>query len=99
VRRGQARLARGLRIDVPVLVCTAAESGPNSRTNPLLDAQDTVLDVQQIWARAPRLGDDVTLVTIPGGIHDLALSADGPRAEYLRTVTEFLVRVRGDRAA
>lgn len=99
VRRGQARLARGLRIDAPVLVATAAESGPNSRSNPLLDAQDTVLDVQQIWARAPRLGEDVTLVTIAGGIHDLALSADGPLAEYLRTVTQFLARVQGDRAA
>lgn len=99
VRRGQARLARGLRIQAPVLVCTAAESGPNSRDNPLLDAQDTVLDVAQIWARAPRLGDDVTLVTVPGGIHDLALSADGPRDAYLRTVASWLSRTTGTRAA
>lgn len=99
VRRGQARLARGLRIEAPVLVCTAAESGPNSRTNPLLDAQDTVLDVEQIWARAPRLGEDVTLVTIPGGIHDLALSAPEAYAAYTTAVFEWLASVTGSRAA
>lgn len=99
VRRGQARLARGLRVEAPVLVCTAAESGPNSRENPLLDAQDTVLDVEQIWARAPRLGQDVTLVTVPGGIHDLALSADAPRAQYLAEVLDWLGQVTGARAA
>jgi alpha-beta hydrolase superfamily lysophospholipase len=99
VRRGQARLARGLRIEAPVLVATAAESGPNSRENPLLDAQDTVLDVAQIWARAPRLGDDVTLLTVPGGIHDLALSADGPRERYLAEVLDWLGQVTDTRAA
>ncbi|WP_454049251.1 alpha/beta hydrolase [Cellulomonas sp. Marseille-Q8402] len=99
VRRGQARLARGLTIEAPVLVCTAAESGPNSRSNPLLDAQDTVLDVAQIWSRAPRLGDDVTLMAVPGGIHDLALSADAPRAEYLDGVVDWLAQVAEHRAA
>jgi alpha-beta hydrolase superfamily lysophospholipase len=99
VRRGQARLARGLRIDAPVLVCTAAQSGPNSRQNPLLDAQDTVLDVTQIWARTPKLGEDVTLVTVPGGIHDLSLSADEPRAAFFEAVFDWLQEVTDTRAA
>src|SRR3712207_1571146 len=64
IRRGHARLARGLEIAVPVLVCTAATSGPNREDNPDLDRQDTVLDVEHIAARAPRLGADVTLVRI-----------------------------------
>lgn len=88
VRRGQARLARGLRIAAPVLVATASASGPNRLDNPDLDRQDTVLDVRQIVARAPLLGPDVTLLTVEDGIHDLALSADGPREHYLdRTFT------------
>ncbi|HEY0218066.1 MAG TPA: alpha/beta hydrolase [Cellulomonas sp.] len=99
VRRGQARLARGLHLTAPVLVATAAASGPNSRENPLLDAQDTVLDVEQIRARAARLGDDVTLVTVPGGIHDLSLSADAPRAAYVDAVFGWLAEVAGTRAA
>jgi alpha-beta hydrolase superfamily lysophospholipase len=58
-----------------------------------------VLDVRQIWARAPRLGEDVTVVTVPGGIHDLALSADGPRAAYEQAVFGWLTEVSGQRAA
>lgn len=83
VRRGQARVAQGLRISAPVLVATSAASGPNRLDNPDLDRQDTVLDVAQIAARAPLLGPDVTLLTVDDGIHDLALSAPRPRAEYL----------------
>jgi alpha-beta hydrolase superfamily lysophospholipase len=90
VRRGQARLARGLEVAAPVLVCTSASSGPNTLVNPLLDAQDTVLDVDQIAERAPRVGPEVTLVRIPGGVHDLALSSPRPRAIYLRTVLAWL---------
>jgi alpha-beta hydrolase superfamily lysophospholipase len=90
VRRGQAHLAQGLHIAAPVLVCTSASSGPNTQDNPLLDAQDTILDVDQIADRAPRLGDEVTLVRIAGGVHDLALSAPRPRAIYLRTVMAWL---------
>lgn len=90
VRRGQARLARGLEVAAPMLVCTSASSGPNSLANPLLDAQDTVLDVDQIAERAPRVGPEVTLVRVPGGVHDLALSAPRPRAIYLQTVVAWL---------
>ncbi|WP_182111276.1 MULTISPECIES: alpha/beta hydrolase [unclassified Actinotalea] len=90
VRRGHARLARGLRIPVPVLVATSAESGPNRLDNPDLDRQDTVLDVAQIALRAPLLGPDVTLVRIEGGVHDLVLSAPGPREDYLATVFSWL---------
>ncbi|MDO8120446.1 alpha/beta hydrolase [Isoptericola sp. b490] len=93
VRRGQARLARGLRITAPVLVCTAAASGPNSPDNPLLDSQDTVLDVEQIVERAPALGDEVTVVRVPGGVHDLTLSAARPRAIYHETVRAWLTAV------
>lgn len=90
VRRGQARLARGLAVAAPVLVCTSTASGPNALDNPDLDRQDTVLDVAQIAARAPRIGPDVTLVQVAGAVHDLSLSAPGPRAVYLSTVLGWL---------
>ena len=90
VRRGQARLAKGLDIAAPVLVCTASDSGPNTFDNPDLDRQDTVLDVRQISARARKLGPDVTVVRIPGGIHDLALSAAGSRAAFFATTFGWL---------
>ncbi|WP_051480616.1 alpha/beta hydrolase [Cellulomonas sp. KRMCY2] len=90
VRRGQARLVQGLQISAPVLVCTAQTSGANSMGNPGLDSQDTILDVEQIAARVPLLGADVTLVRIADGIHDLSLSAEGPRAEFFATVFGWL---------
>jgi alpha-beta hydrolase superfamily lysophospholipase len=90
IRRGHARLARGLEISVPVLVCTAAASGPNRDDNPDLHRQDTVLDVEHIAARAPRLGTDVTLVRIEDGIHDLSLSAEPARTVFFDTVFEWL---------
>ncbi|ANC30156.1 Alpha/beta hydrolase family protein [Isoptericola dokdonensis DS-3] len=98
VRQGQLRVARGLRIACPVLVGRAAASGPDSVDNPLLDAQDTVLDTVRIGHLAPRLGADVTQLVVDGGVHDLMLSAEGPRAQYLAGVTGFLDRsLRGVR--
>ncbi|MDF2848949.1 MAG: alpha/beta hydrolase [Oerskovia sp.] len=93
VRQGQARLARGLDVACPVLVARSAASGPDDLDNPLLDAQDTVLDVAQIERLAPRIGADVTVRAIQGGVHDLTLSADGPRRAYLAAVLGWL----GDR--
>lgn len=88
--RAQRAVARGLAVEVPVLVCTSASYGPNRDDNPELRRQETVLDLARTWRLAPRLGPDVTAVRIAGGVHDLSLSADGPRAEYLRTVLDWL---------
>ena len=88
--RAHRAVARGLALGVPVLVCTAASYGPNRDDNPDLRRQDTVLDLSRTWRLAPRLGNDVTMVRIAGAVHDLSLSADGPREEYLRTVLDWL---------
>ncbi|GAB2470265.1 alpha/beta hydrolase [Xylanimonas ulmi] len=90
VRRAQARVARGLAIACPVLLAASAASSRDAPDNPLVDSTDTVLDVEQIVARAPRLGRDVTVLRIEGGVHDLALSADGPRQAYLDAVLGWL---------
>ncbi len=93
VRAGQARVARGLAIACPVLVAHCATSGPDKPDNPDLDRQDTVLDVRAIARVVPSLGPDVAVRTIEGGVHDLVLSADEPRAAYLAALAEFLDRV------
>ena len=82
VRRGQARLARGLDIDCPVLMCCSARSGPHDRPHPDLGRTDSVLDVGHMVARAPGLGEDVTVVRITDGVHDLALSAPRARQRF-----------------
>jgi alpha-beta hydrolase superfamily lysophospholipase len=93
VRQGQFRVARGLEIACPVLVAHSDASGPDRDDSPTLDEQDTVLDVRTIARLAPGLGADVDVRVIEGGVHDLLLSADEPRAAYLGTVAGFLARV------
>ena len=80
----------GLDVREPVLVCSAARSGPNSEDNPDLRCSDTVLDVRQIAYRAPLLGEDVTYEPIEGAVHDLALSARPARDTYLAVVLGWL---------
>ena len=90
VRRGHARVVRGLAVDVPVLVLASDAAGPHKVPHDALLSTDSVLDPAQIARRAHRLGDDVTYVEVAGGAHDLALSAPPVRERYLREVTDFL---------
>lgn len=97
VRAGHRRVARGLDIQVPVLVLASDASGPDDREHDALLTTDSVLDVAHIRSLAPRLGPDVTFVEVPGGAHDLALSPPPARERYLKEVVGFLDRVTGGR--
>ncbi len=98
VRRGQARLHRGLDIGVPALILRSRMSHFARRYEPELDRADGVLDVTQIQRWAGCLGDRTTIVPIDGARHDVFLSAPGPRAaafaeldlwlDWLRAVAE-----------
>jgi alpha-beta hydrolase superfamily lysophospholipase len=92
IRRGHRAVARGLDIRVPVLVCTADASGPADRDHEAIGRTDSVLDVEHMWRHAPRLGTDVTVVRIPDGVHDLALSSEPARSTYLDAVQEWVGR-------
>ncbi|WP_152189244.1 alpha/beta hydrolase [Georgenia satyanarayanai] len=90
VRREHARVARGLAVDVPVLLCCSTRSGsPSSPSEEELRSADCVLDVRHMVDRAPRLGPDVSVVQVDGGVHDLALSPEPARATYERTAVEW----------
>ena len=86
IHRGHRAVAGGLAIDVPVLVCCSTASGPDDRWHEAITRTDSVLDVEQIAARTPGLGADVTLARIPDGIHDLALSPEPARSRYVDAV-------------
>jgi alpha-beta hydrolase superfamily lysophospholipase len=49
-----------------------------------------VLDVEQIAARAVRLGPHVTVVRIPEGLHDITLSAPHVRKHALEEIGRFV---------
>ena len=90
IRHGHQRVAAGLDIAVPVLVLASARSSFARRWSEELRGVDTVLDVEQIAARAVRLGRHVTVVRITDGLHDLMLSAEPVRAAVLVEITRFL---------
>ena len=91
IRAGHRRVARGLHVEAPVLVVTSEATGAGDRPHDDILTTDAVLDVRDMVARAPRLGDDVTLVQLPGA-HDLCLSPEPARGRYLRTVLDWLDR-------
>ncbi|MFV0633002.1 alpha/beta hydrolase [Demequina sp.] len=91
--RARREVARGLAISVPVLVARSASCGPDRADNPRHQEQDVVVDTAAIAAHAPGLGERVEELVIDGAIHDLALSADGPRDTYLDAVADFVDRV------
>ena len=90
IRRGHARLKAGLHIDCPVLVCASTASGDHRKLTPQTTTTDVVLNVDHMVEAAPRLGQDVTVVRIPDGVHDLALSGPVARQRFFAEVFAWL---------
>lgn len=89
VLRGHAAVARGLDIDCPVFVATSERTQWLRRFRRRAREADTVLDVDKIAAAAWRLGDCVTLVRIPDGLHDLSLSPEPVRGVYFAEIARW----------
>jgi alpha-beta hydrolase superfamily lysophospholipase len=92
VRRGHARLHRGLDVGVPSLVLRSDQSHLSPRYSPLSDRTDTVLDVRQIARWAGCLGSETTVVPIEGARHDVFLSLAGPRDRAYAVLNAWLAR-------
>ncbi len=72
--QGQAQVARGLGLPVPVLVMLSDRSYLQPKWTSTALAADVVLNVDAVARRAPDLGPNVTLHRIPGAFHDVFLS-------------------------
>ncbi len=90
VIQGQRRVAAGLDIEAPVLVLASTRTSFARRWSEDLRVVDTVLDVEQIAARAVRLGRCVTVVRVEEGMHDLLLSAPAVREQVLVEMARFV---------
>ncbi len=89
IRQGHARLARGLDVGCPALVaCSTRSTSPTEWSDEIYTA-DAVLNVRHIARRAPLLGRHVTIVRIPDGVHDLALSGPKAREVYFDEVRRW----------
>lgn len=90
IRRGHARLHKGLEIGVPALVLHSDKSWFSETWSEKAQVADTVLDVKQIAHWASSIGRDVTTVEIPDGMHDLFLSKEQPRKATYAAIDEWL---------
>ncbi len=90
VLAGHATVARGLAIGVPVLTALSSRTLISPRWTDDMRSADVVLDTEAIARRTVHLGPVSTLVRIPGGMHDLTLSARPARERFYAEVTRWL---------
>ena len=90
IRRGHARVHRGIEVGAPVLVLTSGGSASPTVWDESVTGHDIVLDVGQIRQWAHRLGSRVSLVSVPGALHDLTLSAEPVRARVFDEIGRWL---------
>jgi alpha-beta hydrolase superfamily lysophospholipase len=92
VRRGHARLHRGLDVGVPSLVLRSTRSHFSRHYSSLSDRSDTVVDVAHIARWAGCLGGEMTIVPIEDARHDVFLSLPEPREHAYAAVASWLDR-------
>ncbi|GAA4893506.1 alpha/beta hydrolase [Stackebrandtia albiflava] len=92
VDRAQKLVRRGLNVGVPVLVAAATESYSQTGWDESAHTADAVLNADGIVAAADRIGDDVEVVRIRGGRHDLALSQLPARKLFFAEMDAWLSR-------
>ncbi|MGO1523176.1 MAG: alpha/beta hydrolase [Nesterenkonia sp.] len=76
---GHRRIYEGLDMDVPVLVLLSTATVFRAQWTPEHQQKDSVLDVELLARRAVRLGRHVTVVRLPGAMHDVFASGEQVR--------------------
>lgn len=90
VLAGHAKVARGLDINVPILVLLSRGSANGLFWTEEMRRTDAVLDVNIISARALTLGRTVTVERIDGALHDVFLSPAAVRADAYARLARWL---------
>ena len=89
VLAGHAEVNRGLDIKAPVLVMTSDRTHLGTAFEPEMLVSDTIIEVETVRQRALKLGDEVAIVRIEHGMHDLFTSAPQTRGKAYEAVTRF----------
>jgi alpha-beta hydrolase superfamily lysophospholipase len=90
IRRGQRRLQAGLAVACPVLLMHSARSHTGTAWSDAFTNTDCVLNVEHMKRYGPRIGPNVTLVAIDGGLHDLVLSPPPVREHVFAELFSWL---------
>ena len=89
IRRGHAAVHRGLDVDSPVLVLSSARSLHPRVWQEEVDSSDIVLDVNLMAKWVHKLSSHVTLVRVPGALHDVTLSPAPVRERVFDEITRW----------
>jgi alpha-beta hydrolase superfamily lysophospholipase len=90
VLAGHAKVARGLGIEIPILVLLSGASANGLFWTEEMRRTDAVLDVNAIAIRALALGKTVTLERIEGGLHDVFLSPPNVRGDAYARLSRWI---------
>lgn len=91
INRGQKKLRRKAKLDIPVLVMSSDTTiNESAAWNEGFRRADVVLDVKDIAKKSKKLSKKLTYTIIPGGKHDLILSEKDARDNAYRTTFEWL---------
>ncbi|CRZ14999.1 alpha/beta hydrolase [Mycolicibacterium neworleansense] len=90
IRRGQARLHRGLDVGVPNLILRSDRSVTETSDPAAMQRGDAVLDVSQIARWSGCVGNHTTVAPITDAKHDVFLSVADSRAAAYRELDRWL---------
>ncbi|OAN39727.1 alpha/beta hydrolase [Mycolicibacterium iranicum] len=99
IRRGQAKLHRGLDVGVPNLILRSDHSVREVPDPELIQRGDAVLEVSQIARWAGCIGNRTTIVPIADAKHDVFLSLPEPRRQAYDELDRWLDWYLTDAAA
>lgn len=91
--KGQKKLNNGLYIKCPVLLMCSDKSVTPGRFDKPMHIADAVLNVKDIVSHVNDIGENVTLVRVNNGRHDLVLSLKNVRKQVFEVMTGFLKKV------
>ncbi len=91
IMAGQAKVASGLGINTPILSMMSASSQVDlAEWSSAAWQNDIVLDVERLGAVSWRLGNHVTIIRIPGALHDMILSPEPVRTEVYEEMRRWV---------
>lgn len=90
IRKAHQQVWQNLNIQCPVLVLHSDKSIYGDTYNPTFQTGDAVLSVTHIRDRSKHLGNNVKIVEIKDGLHDLILSRQDVREETFQQIFSWL---------
>ncbi len=90
IYKAQKELQKGLDIQCPVLVLHSDKSYIGKNWNELIRTSDAVLNIDHMKKYAPGLGNNIKIVEIKDGVHDLTLSVKESRDNTFKQIKQWL---------